>query len=687
MKIEIENCNNIIRGEIEIQENKLNIKYGLNGTGKTSIAKSIEYKILENLGEKELLKKLIPFGKETLLPSISGISPEIKKVFVFNEEYVKKFIFLEDELIQNSFEIFIKDEMYEKNEEKIENLLKEIKNTFINDQDIKKFIEDLNFLLTSTKTKASSTLKTLENGNKINNVTQELERYLDYIKYENSVKWLSWHSKGEDYLEIKDTCPYCTSNLVDNIDTNKDKIKLLGTEFKSNEIEKLNKTIELFDGLKNYLDNDTNSKIMKMLSRTEGISIEEKGYLDGIKNQSETLIKKLENIKNLNFANLKNVELNLIIEELDTMKIKIDVIQYFKSKVSIEKFKDINSKIENLKSKADNLKGEISIQKNKIATTVKEYKENINDFLKMSGYKYKIEFEEENEVYKIKLRHISLENNLKNVENHLSYGEKNAFALILFMYKVLKEECDLVILDDPISSFDKNKKYAIFEKLFMGKKSLKDKTVLLLTHDFDSVIDTTYNKRLQRSIQPITYFVTNNKGILKEEKIQKGNIKSCIQIFKEKIKSDKLDNLIKLIYLRRLKEIEGNKTLEYSLISSLLHKREKPSIEGVDMKKEEINAAENEVKHDIPDFDYTSELEKVKDNKKMLQLYNGSNNYEKLQIYRIINEGFKYKNNTVKKFIDETFHIENDYLFQLDPSKYITVPDYIIDICDEELKK
>ena len=61
------------------------------------------------------------------------------------------------------------------------------------------------------------------------------------------------------------------------------------------------------------------------------------------------------------------------------------------------------------------------------------------------------------------------------------------------MYSVLKENPDLVVLDDPISSFDGNKKFAIINMLFMGKHSLKNRTVLLLTHEFNTVIDAIYN--------------------------------------------------------------------------------------------------------------------------------------------------------------------------------------------------
>lgn len=83
--------------------------------------------------------------------------------------------------------------------------------------------------------------------------------------------------------------------------------------------------------------------------------------------------------------------------------------------------------------------------------------------------------------------HVHMIAEISNNKEHLSYGERNAFALALFMYNALNEDVDLVILDDPISSFDGNKKFAIINKLFMGSNSLKDKTVLLLTHEFNII--------------------------------------------------------------------------------------------------------------------------------------------------------------------------------------------------------
>jgi predicted ATP-binding protein involved in virulence len=43
MQIQITNCNNIDSAEIDLAESKLNIKFAPNGTGKSTIAKAIEF--------------------------------------------------------------------------------------------------------------------------------------------------------------------------------------------------------------------------------------------------------------------------------------------------------------------------------------------------------------------------------------------------------------------------------------------------------------------------------------------------------------------------------------------------------------------------------------------------------------------------------------------------------------------
>ena len=77
----------------------------------------------------------------------------------------------------------------------------------------------------------------------------------------------------------------------------------------------------------------------------------------------------------------------------------------------------------------------------------------------------------------------------------------------------------------------------------------------------------------------------------------------------------------------------------------------------------------------------------------MIRLYeNAKNNYEKQQLYRIImtsnNSKGEIKNNEIiEKFVDETYHIENDYLFQLNPQEFDMIPDYIVNMCNETIEK
>ena len=108
--VEVKNCNSILTGNIKVEEGKLNIKYGINGTGKTTIAKAIE---VANNPEK--LQELKSYFAED--PAGVTMNPPFEKVLVFNEEFVDKVVFKEDEVIENSFEVFLKTPTYDSKKE------------------------------------------------------------------------------------------------------------------------------------------------------------------------------------------------------------------------------------------------------------------------------------------------------------------------------------------------------------------------------------------------------------------------------------------------------------------------------------------------------------------------------------------------------------------------------------------
>lgn len=41
--------------------------------------------------------------------------------------------------------------------------------------------------------------------------------------------------------------------------------------------------------------------------------------------------------------------------------------------------------------------------------------------------------------------------------------------------------------------------------------------------------------------------------------------------------------------------------------------------------------------------------------------------------------------NVIEKFVNQSFHIENDYIYQLNPRAYQMVPQYVIDECDKAI--
>ncbi len=127
--------------------------------------------------------------------------------------------------------------------------------------------------------------------------------------------------------------------------------------------------------------------------------------------------------------------------------------------------------------------------------------------------------------------------------------------------------------------------------------------------------------------------------------------------------------------------------MAYQLVSNALHKRQVPLQfeDGIarEMTPEEINEAETEIRMHVSDFDYSDAIQLILDNAAMIELYQScENNYEKLHIYRIISEDADHAD-VILKFINQAFHIENDYIYQLNPAKYQTVPQYVIDECDQ----
>jgi len=625
-------------------------------------------------------------------PKLEGYD-QFTKVAIFNEKYIEDYVYQSDELIKNSFEIFVKSPDYDKHLNEIEKLLEGINITFQNHPELEELIKKFQLFIDgfgkakSGYSAAGAIGKGIAKGNKITNIPVGLEVYEPYLKNTENVKWIKWQLEGRQYLDMAEQCPYCTGS----IEKTKDIILKVGEEYDARAVEQLTKMLDVFKDLMPYFTIDTANKIKEIINNVSGITSAQKTFLLEIKAQVDSCMQQLYGLKGMSFHSLKNAE--KIADEIKKYKIDLSYYSHLNSDLSNEKVKLINKTLDEVLEKAGKLQGEIAQQKKLIKKTIEMYSTEINDFLYYAGYKYCVDIqEEENKTdYHLVLKHIEGDNNIQMANEHLSYGEKNAFALVLFMYSVLKDNPDLIVLDDPISSFDGNKKFAIINMLFMGKHSLKNRTVLLLTHEFNTVIDAIYNLPSKFNPKPTAAFLTTKQGVLSEKQITKADIKSFGDIARTNIRSD-MDLLNKLVYLRRLLELENKDSLAWQLLSNVFHKREIPEYHYPDdtpdrlMTPEEIQEATDEIRTNyISNFDYDAVYQKTQNMTLMKELYhNSASNYEKLQIYRIMFND-NNSNSVIRKFVNETFHIENDYLFQLNPCEYDTVPQYIIDECNKEI--
>lgn len=685
--VNVVNCNNITHGAVAIEDNRLNIKYAINGTGKSTVAKVIEYAASH---DDSGLRSLTPYSSigmtdATLLPHVDGLTEDVR-IAVFNEEYVNQYVFMEDELVKNSFDIFVKTPRYEQLRDEINGLVSSIRSMFDNTPELESLLSDLSEFITCfgnnarTGISASGALaKGLSKGNLIRNIPAGLEEYSEFLQAEKNSSWLKWQATGREFMEISDKCPFCARDIAPQ----RDKIEQVKNEYDAKTVEHLSKILALFDRLGHYFSEETNENVRRITMSVTGLSTEQKSYLVQVKNDVEIVLKKLQALKRIGFDSLKDVDALAI--EIEDKKIDLGFLPHLNTPFTADKVSIVNTAIDNLMTVVGNLQGAINRQKAEIRRTIDKYSEEINSFLRNAGYSYTVLIEEAaDHSYKLKLRFGEEESTISGVKSHLSYGERNAFALVLFMYQAIYNQANLIVLDDPISSFDQNKKFAILDMLFIRGNSLRGRTVLMLTHDFEPVIDAIYNHPSFFDGTPKATFMENDFGELRETPITKDDIQSSIQVAKANIQS--LDNgIIKAIYLRRLVEITEGKAAAWHLLSNLIHKRSIPVIGDDLMDAESVRVATDRIREDIDDFDYAVLCSYAQDDANLIALYDAAqSNYEKLQVYRMLFDP-AHEDHVIRKFLNETYHIENDYLFQLNPIRYNTIPNYIIAECDRAI--
>ncbi|MDD4035742.1 MAG: hypothetical protein PHS45_00195, partial [Bacilli bacterium] len=229
--------------------------------------------------------------------------------------------------------------------------------------------------------------------------------------------------------------------------------------------------------------------------------------------------------------------------------------------------------------------------------------------------------------------------------------------------------------------------FAITHYLFNQTNCLKDKTVLMRTHDLEPIID-----MLKVREYPFVqcFYITNENGTVTENVILEQDVTSIIDVTKNCFTNLNLKIINRLIHFRRYLELNNEYDFEYNMVSSLLKGKQIPRYKNNmnridrDFTPEEFNNTQSKIQSFINEFDYNTIWNTISCRSDMKQLYlDSDNNYEKIEIFRIMLKtfGLLNVNPVIEQFINEAFHIENTYIFQLDPYAYNLVPSYIVDMC------
>lgn len=567
MNVVIENCRSIDNASISIEPGKLNVKFAPNGTGKSSIAKALVSAVSESIGPD-----LVPFkwqkeGSAEKHPfNVSGLNG-IASVEVFDEEYVQSVVFQQDSLFPGSFDVFVRTREFINTENKLREQL-EAMVKLSEREDVRRLSADLESFLANLvgnsgldrnkKPKGSSpVVKALKEGNTWAHEDPLLTPFKPILGQGPFKKWAAWHKQGRDYLSLMEgVCPYCGLPASDS----EKRIDAVGNSFDSTKVGNIEKTINALSIGSAYLSETASCKINSIVDSADPITEQEKAFIGKVVQDAKLIIDTLAKLRAISsYFVLSSVD-NLN-EGLSNCKIDIALVDNFNSSICSALAAEINKAVDAAMTNAGKLIGLVKRQKLHLAAALKDRCEEINSFLTEAGYPYSVNIPgAEDGKCSVRLVHTS-QWEVPDSREALSYGEKNAFALVFFAYECMSKKPDLVILDDPISSFDGAKRYALLNMLFLGgirEATLKGKTVLLLTHDYGTLFDIEHSHKPTFQPSANSCVLSCADGLVNETVVTANDMVLADNLYERLAKSSSA-LMVKLVYARKVLEVRNDK--------------------------------------------------------------------------------------------------------------------------------
>lgn len=392
--------------------------------------------------------------------------------------------------------------------------------------ELDKFNVDLEFLQDEHEKIINVPIPSMHHRKLNSNEKNDLKNIMQF-KYEAhdipSDEVIEWIQSGiELHKSNENICKFCHNRL--DLSLIKDNLKIINANKIQTKIIRLKEIKKALLSLNNdFSELHLYKQSFRILGMPENeisdifdFKMKEKGFLENIiknieykiNNMSSSIdidtdkISELENsIENTNglLTELRNNRKKDIETHIENFNILVKgkiarAVLVSDVKSDLEKLKAMEDNVKNTKYENDKIKFEILELKNSISE-YEEFRNYINNTFEFLNIKFKLILGDDKKTYYLSYN--------EHIKEHLSIddiseGEKNLLALLYFyfeLYKdsaqnVIKDEIELVIIDDPISSLDDQNKFYVLEIL----RDILDIhcQVFIFTHSWDDFCNLTY---------------------------------------------------------------------------------------------------------------------------------------------------------------------------------------------------
>lgn len=711
--LEFENCRNIKRidgGSLPLQYKRLNILFGSNGTGKTTISRVLDCWCDPSVPEKQAALESFTYQQShnaTDAPRVTG-STRKKQILVFNSEWVSDHCFRDDgNLQEGAYGLYVSSPEVRKYERQRKGYLSRLRSILYSQP-----VEELQRLTdaaakgigVSARGKVGTTFK---DNAPLEGLPSVLGGIVHKMKDQDKTQWMRWHVQGAQHAQnIGEFCPYCgkdTSDIQQFIDFDSMHALRQGEAWSS--------AVDVFADGKIFRFT-VNRRALRLMSGTKQPDSADQQWLIDTAKRAKALSGCLSNARNT-IDSFGEDSSDRFFDELKSCLLTLQDERGFSDYVrSITR--EVASAIRRVLSNEAKIRTIVVDLEKKAADNAAKYEEEIDYVLEKCGYPYTIGIVNNlaSRQSRVVLCPVATGDPLgQQPKRALSYGEQNTLALILFMFEAIAASGScVVVLDDPISSFDGDKRFALLYRMFHNfkgggagtdRESLADKTVVLLTHDYLVVSDILNILSSQVKKPHVLRLVCKSDGVLTYQEVDREAVRPYVQMIRRRVKkSSDRDSFFQLVYLRCLCEMmrqsrSDKKTgagCAFNLISLLVDDYDWSGAlncldwDGVSARPYMLRTGENFIRKYIPSFDFKTTFDRLRDDAEICRLYGsvGITPYEKLQVLRLLLRQKKVADQglIMGKYANEVYHLAGDYPLQLDPVDFNPVPPFVHDWCD-----